>query len=79
MVTAYVLLKVRAGSERDVVNRLESVKEVAEVKELYGDWDVIAKLELEKLEQLDKIITEKVRATEGIKDSSTMIVAEYVK
>ncbi len=79
MVKAYVLLKVKAGSEREVVTRLDSLKEVAEVSELYGDWDVIARLGLQKLEDLDRILTEKVRSISGIENSSTMIVAEYVK
>ena len=79
MVKAYVLLKVKAGSERDVVTSLESIKEVTEVNELYGDWDIISRLELQKLEDLDRIITEKIRSIGGIENSSTMIVAEYVK
>ena len=79
MVTAYVLLKVRAGLEREVANSLDCLKAVESVNELYGDWDVIAKLKLEKFEELDKILTEKVRSIDGIKDTSTMIVAEYVK
>ena len=79
MVKAYVLLKVKAGSEREVVTRLDSLKEVSEVSELYGDWDVIARLDLQRLEDLDRILTEKVRSVSGIENSSTMIVAEYVK
>ncbi|MBW2980200.1 Lrp/AsnC ligand binding domain-containing protein [Candidatus Woesearchaeota archaeon] len=79
MVKAYVLLKVKAGSEREIVTSLDSIKEVAEVSELYGDWDVIARLGLQRFEDLDRILTEKIRSLNGIKESSTMIVAEYVK
>lgn len=79
MVKAYVLLKVKAGSERSIVTSLESIKEVAEVNELYGDWDIISRLDLQKLEDLDRLLTEKIRSIEGIENSSTMIVAEYIK
>jgi DNA-binding Lrp family transcriptional regulator len=79
MVKAYVLLKVKTGTERHVFEQLDELKESVEVNELYGDWDIIAKLELEKLGDLDRILTEKIRSIEGIKDTSTMIVAEYVK
>ncbi|MBW2983625.1 Lrp/AsnC ligand binding domain-containing protein [Candidatus Woesearchaeota archaeon] len=79
MVKAYVLLKVKAGSERSIVTSLELIKEVAEVNELYGDWDIISRLDLQKLEDLDRILTEKIRSIEGIENSSTMIVAEYIK
>lgn len=79
MVKAYVLLKVKAGSERDIFDKLKNISEVTEVNELYGDWDIISRLELEKLEDLDKLLTEKIRSISSIENSSTMIVAEYLK
>ncbi len=79
MTKAYVLLKVKAGSERKVVTRLQSLKQVTEVNELYGDWDIIARLQMDRLEELDNILTDKIRSIEGIKVTSTMIVAEYAR
>ena len=79
MVKAYILLKVRAGSERIVFNKVKQLKEAKDVNELYGGWDIIVKIEIEKFEDMDKVITDKIRSIPGIKDSSTMIVAEYLK
>ena len=79
MVKAYVLLKVKSGAERHIFDNLKNIKEVIEINELYGEWDIISKLELDKLGDLDSILTEKIRVIEGIVDTSTMIVAEYVK
>ena len=77
MVKAYILVKVQVGSERDVFNTLKKMNEVEDVNELYGEWDIIAKVKVNKLEDLDSLISDKIRAVKEIKETSTMIVAEY--
>ena len=79
MVMAYVLITVDVGKERNIFERLKNLKESVEVYELYGEWDIIAKIKVSKFEELDKIITEKIRSIDGIKLTSTMLVAEYVR
>ena len=79
MVKAYILVKVQVGSERDVFNKLKKMKETEDVKELYGEWDIIAKVGGDKLEELDSLISDKIRSVKEIKETSTMIVAEYKK
>ena len=76
---AYVLLKVNTGSERTVLEKLKEQKEIKDVRELYGEWDIIIRIEVPKFEDMDKVITENVRSISDIKDSSTMMVAEYLK
>ena len=77
MVKAYILVKVQVGSERDIFNKLKKMSEVEDVNELYGEWDIIAKVKVNKLEDLDSLISDKIRAVKEIKETSTMIVAEY--
>ena len=77
MVKAYILVKVQVGSERDIFNKLKKMNEVEDVNELYGEWDIIAKTKVNKLEDLDSLISDKIRAVKEIKETSTMIVAEY--
>jgi DNA-binding Lrp family transcriptional regulator len=76
---AYVLLKVKAGMERNVVNNLKAFDEVVEINELYGEWDIILKVEVERFEEMDMLLTEKIRTVSGVEDTSTMIVAEYIR
>ena len=49
------------------------------MNELYGEWDIIAKVGVDKLEELDSLISDKIRSVKEIKETSTMIVAEYKK
>lgn len=76
---AYVLLKVKAGMERNVFNNLKAFNEVVEINELYGEWDIILKVEVERFEEMDMLLTEKIRTVSGVEDTSTMIVAEYIR
>lgn len=79
MVMAYVLITVGVGKERDVFDQLNKLENAVEVNELYGEWDILMKLKVDKFEELDKIITENIRSIEGIKLTSTMLVADYVR
>jgi DNA-binding Lrp family transcriptional regulator len=77
MAKAYVLLKVIPGYERNIVKELKDISEIQEVDELYGEWDMVAKISVEKLEDLDALLSNKIRKIGGVTLTSTMIVAEY--
>ena len=77
MAEAYVLLKVTPGYERDIVKGLRETPEIADINELYGEWDIILKASVEKIEDLDGLLSEKIRRIPGVTLTSTMIVATY--
>ena len=77
MAQAYVLLKVSPGYERNIVKELKDLPEIEDINELYGEWDFITKASVERIEDLDALLSEKMRKIEGITLTSTMIVAEY--
>ena len=79
MVEAYILIKVKVGAERNVADKLRKLKEIKDVNELYGEWDIITKIEVPNIEDLDALITEKIRDNNEIELTSTMIVAKYVR
>jgi len=79
MVEAYILIKVKVGCEREVFLQLESLKEIKDLSELYGEWDIIAKVSVPKMEQLDALLTDNIRSIKEIELTSTMIVAKYIK
>lgn len=77
MVKAYVLLKVTPGHERSIVQELKEMPEVEDINELYGEWDIITKVAVAGVDDLDALLSEKMRRIEGITLTSTMIVAKY--
>ena len=77
MAKAYVLLKVTPGYERNIVKELNDLPEIEGINELYGEWDIITKASVERIEDLDALLSEKMRKIEGVTLTSTMIVADY--
>jgi anthranilate phosphoribosyltransferase len=73
VVTAFVLCVTDAGKEREVVEKLRSMEKVEEAHVVYGEYDVIAKIIVDELKQLDSFISEKVRVIKEIQMTSTMI------
>ncbi len=75
---AYILVTLKSGAERDVCEKVSSFEEVVQVDELYGEYDAIVKVRVEDLSQLDKFLTDRLRALPDIFLTTTMIVArEY--
>jgi DNA-binding Lrp family transcriptional regulator len=77
MAEAYVLLKVRPGHERNIVKELRDIPEIEDINELYAEWDIITKVSVARIEDLDALLSEKMRKIEGVILTSTMIVAKY--
>lgn len=79
MVEAYILITVGTAKEHQIFDALSKMKEVTDVSILYGEWDIIAKVKTDMLEQLDPLVTGKIRTLPGVKTSVTMIVAKSKK
>ena len=77
MVKAFVLLKAKPGYERNIVKELKDLPEIEAINELYGEWDIITKVSVVSIDELDELISGKMRKIEGVTVTSTMIVAEY--
>ena len=73
---AFVQLTLDSAKEENIYQELKKMPEIKEVKILFGEWDIIAKLELESPEALAAFVMEKIRSISGVKITSTMIVAK---
>ncbi|ASJ11319.1 AsnC family transcriptional regulator [Thermococcus sp. P6] len=73
MVTAFILMVTAAGKEREVMEKLLAMPEVKEAHVVYGEYDVVIKVETDTLKALDQFITEKIRKMPEIQMTSTMI------
>lgn len=73
MVTAFILAITKNGKERDVLAELQKLEEITETWNVYGDYDVLAKVEAMDLDSLNEFMLRKVRAITHISMTSTMI------
>ena len=73
MVTAYILATTTTGKERDVLYSLKNLSEVKEVYNVYGDYDLFAKIETETIDNLNEFILKKIRGIQHISMTTTMV------
>jgi DNA-binding Lrp family transcriptional regulator len=76
MVTAYVLITVPAKRSGAVVEKLKNHPEVREAAAVYGDTDVLAKVEAVSLPELGRVIMENIQASNDVQSTRTLIVIE---
>ena len=62
------------GDEHDVADELKRFPGVTEVQVVYGEYDVIARVELSDLALLDEVVT-MARKLPGVTRTSTLISA----
>ena len=76
MVLAYIMVRIDAGSERAVLSQVESLSEVKESHIIYGEWDIVMKINVANVEEITAFVVDKLRKIKSVKLTSTMIVAE---
>lgn len=79
MVIAYVLITMQSGSEKEVLKKVSSFRETLEVDLVYGEYDAIVKVQVENLSDLERFLSEKLRALPNVFLTTTMIVAKQYK
>ena len=72
MVIGFVLMHVSPLHESEVFNTLSKIPEVIELHSLFGEYDLIAKIEAKDYESIGEIIIHKIRTIEGITDTKTL-------
>lgn len=73
---AYLLASFNPGTERDAYDDISVLPKVKDINLLFGEWDVIAKIEIDGPGELERFLIDKIRVIPGIKLTSTMIVAK---
>lgn len=76
MISAYLLARVKPNKDREVLENLKKLGPVKEAATLYGEYDVIARLQVETLEDLDAFIFDTVRTIAGVEATTTLIATE---
>ncbi len=76
MAVGFVLITTRAGFERQVRDALDAIELVTGRWGVFGEFDVIAKVEADDEVALTRCIIEDIRCLDGVRDTRTLIGAE---
>ena len=72
MAIGFVIIHVSTMCESEVFNKLSKIPEVIELHPLFGEYDIIAKIEAKDYEGIGEILIHKIRTINGILYTSTL-------
>jgi DNA-binding Lrp family transcriptional regulator len=73
MATGFALLSISPLYEKDVFEKLKLVPEITEIHPLFGEYDILVKIECGNIDTIGETIIKKIRALKGIIDTKTLI------
>ena len=73
---AWILISCEPGRERDVYLQLLDMPVVSEVSVVYGELDLVARIDFESEREMSKTLIGEMRHVEGIRKTETLIAVE---
>ena len=74
--SAFLLINVEFPFEDDVMAKLRDIYEIVDVYRVQGMYDIIAKVELDKEEELKELVSERIRKVDRITGTVTIMIAQ---
>ena len=72
MAVGFVLISVEPKHERDVYDRLLKIEDIVELYPLFGEYDLIAKVDAKDYDTIGEVVVAKIRSVEGVKTTKTL-------
>ena len=79
MSIGFVLINAAPAHEHEVYTKLSKIPEIVEVHPLFGEFDLIAKVEPEDFEKLGELVVKKIRSIKGVIDTKTLTGVQSLK
>ena len=72
MAVGFVLISVEPKAERAVYDEMIKIEEVVELYPLFGEYDLIAKVEANDYDGIGEIVVTKIRSVPGVQTTKTL-------
>ncbi|MCA9828382.1 MAG: Lrp/AsnC family transcriptional regulator [Nitrosopumilus sp.] len=76
MTIAFVLINSKLGKGEEVIENLKHIDSVKEVSGTFGAYDVVAKVENDKKDDLRNVITCGIRKMDNVRSTLTLMEAK---
>ena len=73
MAIGFALLSISPLHEKAVFDTLSKIPEVSEVHPLFGEYDLLLKIECSDIDSIGDIVINKIRSIKGVVDTKTLI------
>ncbi|MCW3978834.1 MAG: Lrp/AsnC ligand binding domain-containing protein [Candidatus Bathyarchaeota archaeon] len=70
------MVKTETGMAGEVIKNLRAMPEVKRVYQVYGDYDIVARIETDDVEHIKETLSEKVKQLEYVNSTLTLLVRE---
>lgn len=77
MIEAIVLIVVKPGNEEKVYQEIIKDPRVKEAYKVYGEYDIIIRIEVPSIDELDRFHDEVLRKIKDIELTETLIASSY--
>ncbi len=78
-ITAIIIIQTESEKHEFVKEELSKLEEVSEVYSVSGEYDILIKVWVPGIKELNQLINSKIRSVDGVEDLTEMIVMERVK
>ncbi len=78
-ITTIIIIQTESEKHQSVKEELSKLEEVSEVYSVSGEYDILIKVWVRNIEELNKLMNTKIRSVDGVEDLTEMIVMERVK
>jgi DNA-binding Lrp family transcriptional regulator len=72
MTIGFVLISAAPTKEHEVYENLLQIPEIIELYPLFGEFDLITKLETDNYDELGKIVMDRIRTIDGVLNTKTL-------
>ena len=73
MAIGFALISISPLNEKIVYDTLGNIPEITEVYPLFGEYDILVKIECNDIDTIGTVVIKKIRATKGVMDTKTLI------
>jgi DNA-binding Lrp family transcriptional regulator len=73
---AYIMIKIRAGEVREVVNQLRKLPSIKQAHMTFGPYDAVAEVEAADLAALGKVTALEVQPIPGVEQTLTCLAVD---
>jgi len=72
LVIGFIFIKTTAKKEYSACRELQRIPEIIELIPLFGEYDLLAKIEAHDFNTLSRIVMKKIRKVDGVEDTMTL-------
>ena len=73
MAIGFALLSISPLYEKSVFESLKNFSEVIEIHPLFGEYDILVKIQTVDIDGIGEVVIKKIRSLKGIVDTKTLI------